>query len=127
MTDIFVDQVSAGANKIIWAGTSNGLNKLLFTKEGMKVLHIKNDTTSTGLKGEFISVIHQDSNSDLWIIGIDGWMNKLIDNRYNDEYPQLIVLISMKMGHSILPNHCKKMGMEIFGWEECVLYALTLN
>lgn len=88
MTDIFVDQVSAGANKIIWAGTSNGLNKLLFTKEGMKVLHIKNDTTSTGLKGEFISVIHQDSNSDLWIIGIDGWMNKLIDNRYNDEYPQ---------------------------------------
>lgn len=40
------------------------------------------------MKGEFISVIHQDSNSDLWIIGIDGWMNKLIDNRYNDEYPQ---------------------------------------
>lgn len=88
MTDIFVDQVSAGANKIIWAGSSNGLNKLLLTKEGMKIIHIKNDTTATGLKGEFISVIHQDGNSDLWVIGIDGWMNKLTGNRYNDAYPE---------------------------------------
>lgn len=88
LTDIFIDQVSPGATKIVWAGSSNGLNKIIVHKNEITPIAIHADAGKNGLKGEFISVIHQDKEDNLWILSIDGYLNKLTGNRYSKLYPQ---------------------------------------
>ncbi len=90
ITDIFVDQKAPGERKIIWAGTNHGLNKIVI--DGMnKRLHIikiySNPNSKNGMQGDFVSVIHQDKDSNLWIVCINGFLNEIIGHRFSNDKP----------------------------------------
>jgi signal transduction histidine kinase/CheY-like chemotaxis protein/ligand-binding sensor domain-containing protein/AraC-like DNA-binding protein len=87
ITDIFVDQKAADGAKTIWAGSHRGLNRMTVDGEEITNVKIYRDNDEGGLKGDFISVIHEDADGELWVVGIEGYINRVAGNRHNGEQP----------------------------------------
>ena len=81
VTDIYVDKDAPV--KTIWVGTRKGLSKFTFQQGVAQIQRIYPDGKN-GLRGEFISVIHQDSKKRLWIVTLGGGLHKLVKGRYEN-------------------------------------------
>ncbi len=85
VTDILVD--SHSTYKTIWIGTRKGLDKLMFTPEGIKIEYILPDGDN-GFCGEFISTIHLDNKGELWVATLGGGLNKMLSGRFDESVPR---------------------------------------
>lgn len=65
--------------KTVWIGTRNGLNRVVFDDKIYGNIIIESH-----LKGEFISVIHGDSEENLWISSLGKGLYKVTSNRDDD-------------------------------------------
>ena len=66
--NLYIDE-----NEVLWVGTGKGLNK--FKKDENRFIRFKKSDGS-GIGGDIINSIHQDSNSNLWIATEDGGLSK---------------------------------------------------
>lgn len=82
VTDIYADPETP--KKTIWVGTRKGLSKFTFESNGTRIRRIYPSDKSDGLKGEFVSVIHQDAKKQLWIVTLGGGLNKVTGGRFDN-------------------------------------------
>lgn len=85
VTDIHAD--SETTEKTIWVGTRKGLCKFTFEAGGTRIRRINPGKQDGELKGEFVSVIHQDKEKQLWIVTLGGGLNKMVDGRFDNRVP----------------------------------------
>lgn len=85
VTDIHAD--SETPVKTIWVGTRKGLGKITFEPGGTRIQRINPSVQEGGLKGEFVSVIHQDAKKQLWIVTLGGGLNKIVEGRFDHSTP----------------------------------------
>ena len=80
--DIYAEPEAIGGAKVIWVGTRNGLNRMSFRRNGVKISRIFHDPADrTSLPGNFISVIHEDKNGNLWVAALGGGLCKMLEGR----------------------------------------------
>lgn len=85
VTDIFADPLPQ--QKTVWVGTRKGLGKFVFDGDRPQIKRIY-PSVESGLGGEFVSVIHQDRNKQLWVMTLGGGLNKLISGREDAQEPR---------------------------------------
>ncbi len=84
-TDIYIEDRDENSS-VLWVGTQRGLLKMIVEYEG-NIPRKKSTYTveeSSPLHSEFVSAIHCDKKDRLWIFGIDGYINQVIDGRLSD-------------------------------------------
>lgn len=73
---------------IVFCGTQHGLYKLVFSDgKDPLVIPVRDVIHGGTLLGEFISVVYCDSRDRLWVLGLDGYINKLETGRQDDSEP----------------------------------------
>ena len=91
--DIFIERQSNDGVKVVWVGTINGLNRMSFEKNGTRIQRIFNDPSkSNSLPANFISIIHQDKNGDLWISTLGGGLCKMLTSRDGNSEPTFLII-----------------------------------
>ena len=87
-TDMHIDHTPDN-DKIVWLGTRNGLNKVLFKKDTTKpeIIIFEEKQENTRTPSGFISAVYSDSEDRLWILELDGSINLVTGGRRDGSYP----------------------------------------
>lgn len=86
-TDFHIDYTDSG-DLVMFCGTQHGLYKLVFSKgQEPLIIPIKDISQGGSLMGEFISVVYCDTKNRLWVLGLDGYINKVESGRYDNTEP----------------------------------------
>ncbi len=87
LTDILPDPDTR--DKTIWIGTRAGLNKLVFSREGLPTMHRVTIPDSIGSAGSsiFVSDLHRDRQGRLWVSTLGDGLYCMLSGRNENEIP----------------------------------------